>query len=321
MIVVAGEALIDLIPTPVGDLGIHPGGGPFNTARWLGRLGAEVGFLGAIAADPLGQRLRDQLLAADVALDLVVASARPTTLALAQLDELGAAQYSFYTDTSMSDVWPEQVEQLLPAVELEALYLGSIGLVLEPAAAAGVRAVELARQRGALVMVDPNIRAALIEDRASYVARLEGVLAQTDVLKLSVDDLAWLAPGEPVQTAARRYLDLGPSVVLLTAGAEGATVLTGTDVVAIAPAPVELVDTIGAGDAFSAGFLAHWLGRGSRFTASERKTLPAHGAVGALTDTAAAVEAASFAAQVAAVACGVQGATPPADIGALLPAN
>jgi fructokinase len=179
-----------------------------------------------------------------------------------------------------------------------------------------VRAVELARQRGALVMVDPNVRAGLIADRVSYVARLEAVLAQTDVLKLSVDDLAWLAPGEPAQTAARRYLDIGPSVVLLTAGAEGATVLTLADVVAIAPVPVELVDTIGAGDAFSAGFLAHWMGRGSRFTASERKTLPARGA-----DTAAAVEAATFAAQVAAVACGVQGATPPADIGALLPAN
>src|SRR5579875_3097594 len=104
MIVVAGEALIDLIPTPAGDLGIHPGGGPFNTARWLGRLGADVAFLGALAADPLGQRLRDQLVAAGVRLDLVVASERPTTLALAQLDAAGAAQYSFYTDTSMSDV-------------------------------------------------------------------------------------------------------------------------------------------------------------------------------------------------------------------------
>jgi fructokinase len=320
MIVVAGEALVDLIPTPAGDLGIHPGGGPFNTARWLGRLGAETGFLGAIAADPLGQRLREQLVAAGVALDLVLATKRPTTLALAQLDEQGAARYSFYTDTSMSDVWPEQVDELLPSVELEALYLGSIGLVLEPAASAGVRAVELARERGALVMVDPNIRADLIADRAGYVARLETVLSQTDVLKLSVDDLAWLAPGEPVQSAARRYLDLGPGVVLLTAGAEGATALTATDIVPIAPVPVELVDTIGAGDAFSAGFLAHWLarGRGNRFPATVSP--PASRADGLGAGVAAVVEAATFAAQVAAVACGVQGATPPADLGALLPA-
>ncbi len=184
------------------------------------------GFLGALAADPLGQRLSDQLVEAGVALDLVVVSERPTTLALAQLDAAGAAQYSFYTDTSMSDVWPAQVDELLPA-RLDALYVGSIGLVLEPAATAGLRAVELARARGALVMVDPNVRATLIADRAAYLARLDAVLGLADVLKLSVEDLAWLAPGEPSVVAARRFLDRGPRVVLLTAGADGATVFTG----------------------------------------------------------------------------------------------
>lgn len=308
MIVIAGEALVDLIPTPAGDLGIHPGGGPFNTARWLGRLGARVGFLGAIAADPLGQRLREQLLACDVALDQVVATQRPTTLALAQLDEHGAAQYRFYTDTSMSDVWPEQVDQLLP-LELDALYLGSIGLVLEPAASAGVRAVELARERGALVMVDPNVRAGLIDDRAVYMKRLETVLAQTDILKLSVDDLAWLAPGEPAVAAARRYLDFGAAAVLLTAGRDGATVLTASGATPIPAVAVDVVDTIGAGDAFSAGFLAHWLAHGKRFAPTGSETLPV---------SVDLVASAEFAAQVAAVACSVQGATPPADLGAVL---
>jgi fructokinase len=320
MIVVAGEALIDLIPTPAGDLGIHPGGGPFNTARWLGRLGADVGFLGAIAADPLGQRLRAQLVDSGVGLGQLVATQRPTTLALAQLDEHGAAQYSFYTDTSMTDYWPEQVPELLPA-RLDALYLGSICLALEPAAGAGVRAVELARAQGALVMVDPNIRAALIEDRGVYLARLEAVLAQTDVLKLSVDDLEWLAPGEPVEAAARRYLDHGPAAVLLTAGSQGATVLTASEVVSIPSVPVEVIDTIGAGDAFSAGFLAHWLARGKRFTSPERQTLPSSGAVSVATsvlEATAVVESARFAARVAAAACGVQGATPPADLGELV---
>ena len=310
MIVVAGEALIDLIPTPAGDLGIHPGGGPFNTARWLGRLGAEVGFLGALAADPLGQRLSDQLVEAGVSLDLVVATELPTTLALAQLDAAGAARYSFYTNTSMADVWPEQVDALLPA-ELDALYLGSIGLVLEPAASAGVRAVELARARGALVMVDPNIRASLIEDRVAYLGRLEVVLTQTDVLKLSVEDLEWLAPAEPPLAAARRFLDRGPQVVLLTAGAEGATVLAAAGTTPIPAVPVAVVDTIGAGDAFSAGFLAHWLARGGTFAALRGKSPPASGA-GAV--EAAAVEAAAYAAQVAALACSVRGATPPAQV-------
>jgi fructokinase len=313
MIVVTGEALIDLIPTAVGDLGIHPGGGPFNTARWLGRLGEDVGFLESIAADPLGQRLREELVAAGVSLDLVVATKLPTTLALVQLDAQAAAQYSFYPDTSMADVWPEQVDELLPA-EVDALYLGSIGLVLEPAASAGVRAVELARGRGALVMVDPNVRASLISDRSLYLTRLEAVLQQTDVLKLSVDDLEWLAPGEPPVTAARRYLDLGVQAVLLTAGAAGATVLTPDGASSeIAPVAVDVVDTIGAGDAFSAGFLSHWLGRGRGNVALRDISPPASGAF-----ASEVAESARFAARVAAVACSVQGATPPADVAALL---
>jgi fructokinase len=318
MIVVAGEALVDLIPTAAGDLSIHPGGGPFNTARWLGRLGAEVGFLGALAADPLGQRLREQLVAAGVALDLVVATELPTTLAVAQLDSAGVAQYSFYTtDTSLPDVWPEQVEKLLPG-RLDALYLGSIGLMLEPAASAGLRAVDLAHQRGVPVMLDPNIRPTLIRDRAAYLARLAAVLALTDVLKLSVDDLAWLAPGEAPQAAGPHSLSNGPRVVLLTAGGEGATVLTEAGTAAIPPAPVEVIDTIGAGDAFSAGFLFHWLGGGRRFASPALKTLPAFAATA---DAADAAESASFAACVGAIACSVRGATPPADVTALLEAS
>jgi fructokinase len=311
MIVVAGEALIDLIPTPAGDLGIHPGGGPFNTARWLGRLGVEVGYLGALAADPLGQRLTDQLVEAGVSLDLVVATELPTTLALAQLDAAGAAQYSFYVNTSMADVWPDQVEALLP-LEFEALCFGSIGLMLEPVATASTRLVELASARGALVMLDPNVRPTLIDDRAAYLARLDAVLASTEVLKLSVEDLAWLAPGEPPLAAARRYLDRGPSVVLLTAGPRGATVLTSEGVVPIAPVAVDVVDTIGAGDAFSAGFLAHWLAHGSRNVFPDDISPPVAGA-----GTAAAVEAATYATRVAALACSVQGATPPRELVAI----
>ena len=164
---------------------------------------------------------------AGVALDLVVATQLPTTLALAQLDAAGAARYSFYTDgTSSGDVAPEQAIARLPQA-LDALYVGGLGLVLEPIATAVARAVEVARQRGAVVMVDPNVRASLIRDRGAYLERLWGVLAQTDVLKLSVDDLAWLEPGEEPGASARRLLDRGPRIVLLTAGARGRDCLHG----------------------------------------------------------------------------------------------
>lgn len=297
MIVVLGEALVDLIPTAAGDLGVHPGGGPFNTARWLGRLGADVAFMGAIAADPLGQRLRDELSAAGVALDLVAPTPLPTTLALAQLDADGAAAYSFYIEgTSIPELRAGAVDALR-ALDLDALYVGSIGLMLEPSASAALRAVAIARERGAFVMVDPNVRPALIADRDAYLARLHRVLRAADVLKLSVEDLGWLAPGvEPGEAAHGILLEHGLRAVVLTAGAEGASVLTPDGHRAsVAPVPVEVVDTIGAGDAFSAGFLAHTLRQ----------------------PTAGVAAAAGFAARVAALACGVQGAAPPADLGAL----
>ncbi len=298
-IVVAGEALIDLIPSPSGDLSVNPGGGPFNTARWLGRLGVDVGFLGSFAADPLGQRLREELVAAGVSLDQIVASELPTTLALAQLDASGAASYSFYMrSTSSADLTRERAVARLPQA-LAALYVGSLGLVLEPVAAAVVAVVEAARKRGALVMVDPNVRPSLIDDRSAYMARLERVLDQADVLKLSVEDAAWLWPGEPPQAAARRLLQRGPTVVVLTAGADGATVFTTHGETAVPAVNVDVVDTIGAGDAFSAGLLASWL-----------RSVQTH---------EAAVQAAAFASQLAAAACSVRGATPPSQIAALLP--
>jgi len=311
MIVVAGEALIDLIPTPARDLGVNPGGGPFNTARWLGRLGADVGFLGSIAADPLGQRLRMGLLEAGVALDLVVATELPTTLAVAQLDDVGAARYSFYTDgTSSGDVAPEQALARLPQ-PLDAFYAGGLALVLEPIATAVTCAVEVARQRDAVVMVDPNVRPSLIRDRVGYLDRLWGVLAQTDVLKLSVEDVAWLEPGSPPLAAARGLLERGPRVVLLTDGARGATVFTTEAVTQVPAVAVDVVDTIGAGDAFSAGFLSSWLRRGEGNRSPATVSFPASEGRGAVAHEAV-VEAARFAADVASVACAQRGATPPA---------
>jgi fructokinase len=279
MIVVAGEALIDLIPTASGDLSINPGGGPFNTARWLGRLGADVAFLGPIAADPLGQRLRDDLVATGVALDLVAATELPTTLALAQLDAAGSASYSFYTaGTSVPDLTAEHVQAKL-APSFDALYVGGLGLVLEPIASALTSAVAIARERGAVVMIDPNIRPSLIEDRDAYLTRFKAILELTDVLKLSVEDADWLGPQH----------DHGPRIVILTAGAEGSTVFTPEAQTHVPAVSVDVVDTIGAGDAFSAGFLLRWL--------ENRDDV---------------LGAARFAAQIASVACAQRGATPPA---------
>lgn len=297
MIVVAGESLIDLIPNDPGHLTAHCGGGPFNTAQALARLGQRVSFLGSISDDALGLRLRARLDEEGVGVDTLVATSLPTTLALAEIDETGSAQYRFYTDgTAAPALTVPGALAALPAA-YDALYVGGLGLALEPIADAIAALVQAANDAGALVMVDPNVRPSAIRARAPYLARLERVLRRAHVVKVSVEDLAWLQPDRTPADAARALLDAGPRVVLLTRSAHGALVVTPSAVVKVAAFPVAVVDTIGAGDAFSAGFLAWW-----RERAGGRHRLG---------DIDAVADAAGFASLVAGRACERAGAAPP----------
>jgi fructokinase len=251
LIVVGGEALIDLVPTGDGAFGAHPGGGPFNTARTLGRLGRPVAYLGRLSTDGFGTQLAGLLDADGVRPDAVVRTEQPTTLALVELDAQGSARYRFYTEaTSAPGLTAADAVPLAVAM----LHIGTLGLLLEPMAAA-LEALAVQLSGSALVMVDPNVRPETVEDHEPYRARLARVLAAADVVKVSDEDLAWLAPDRDPLDAARA---LGPAVVLLTRGAQGAVVLTAGHEVDV-PAPrVDVVDTIGAGDAFSGGWLAWW---------------------------------------------------------------
>jgi fructokinase len=257
VIVVAGEALIDLVVGPDGQLAAHPGGGPFNTARTLSRLEQPVAYLGRISEDRFGRRLRGELADDGVRLEAVVPTTDPTTLALAETDAHGAASYRFYTEgTSAPGLTTEAALEALPD-RVELLHVGTLGLVLEPMATA-LEAVIAAVADHALVMLDPNCRPSLIPDRAMYRRRLGETLRRSHVVKASVDDLIWLEPGTPPADAARGLLAEGPAAVLMTDGGAGVQVVT-PDAQRHVPAPeVEVVDTIGAGDAFSGGFLAWW---------------------------------------------------------------
>ena len=289
-IVVAGEALVDLVPGGDDRLDAHPGGGPFNTARTLGRLACPVAFLGRISTDRFGARLAGELAADGVALDACVRTDDPTTLALVELDARGNAAYRFYTEgTAAAGLTPVDALAALPRATTY-LHVGTLGLVLEPVADA-LEAVVRELHGHALVMVDPNCRPAATPDPAAYRERLGRVLARADVVKVSEEDLAWL--GVP----ARTLLDQGPAAVLLTRGGDGAVALTARGETAIPAPPVEVVDTIGAGDAFSGGWLAWWSERGL--------------ARDALADPAAVADATGFACLVAARTCERPGASPP----------
>ncbi|MGW1516735.1 carbohydrate kinase family protein [Streptomyces sp. NPDC002287] len=249
MIVVGGEALIDLVPVaqPPGALLPRPGGGPYNTALALGRLGAPVAFCSRVSADGFGESLLAGLRAAGVDLSLVQRGPEPTTLAVPSLAPDGSASYGFYVEGTA-----DRLFALPPALPpgARALALGTCSLVLEPGASAYEALLRRESGRGLLTLLDPNIRPALITDPAGYRERFLRLLPYVSVLKLSEEDADWLG-GRPVD-----WLAPGPSAVVLTRGAAGLTVWTSDGAEHRAAArPVAVVDTIGAGDTVNAALL------------------------------------------------------------------
>ncbi|MFF2526213.1 carbohydrate kinase family protein [Streptomyces liangshanensis] len=257
MIVVAGEALIDLVPQrAAGDrtdsatpapLLPRLGGGPFNTAVALGRLGSPAAFCSRISEDVFGDMLMEGLRAAGVDTSLVQRGHEPTTLAVAALGPDGSAGFGFYAEGSADRLF--ELPHALPP-EVRALALGTCALVLEPGASAYEALLRRESSRGVFTLLDPNIRPAVIPDADAYRTRFTGWLPSVTLLKLSVDDAEWLG-GVPAEWTAR-----GPSAVVLTRGAEGLSVWTadGTEV-SVPAAEVSVVDTIGAGDAVNAALL------------------------------------------------------------------
>jgi fructokinase len=257
MIVVAGESLIDLIVDAVGRVEAIPGGGPYNVARTLGRLGQPVAFLGRLSSDRFGSILRNGLAVEGVDLELAPATDAPTLLAVAELDAAGGATYRFYVEgTAAPGLEPADVPAGLPRTTT-AFHVGTLGLVFEPIATT-IEGLVAAAPPEVLVMADPNCRPTAIRDPGAYRARLDRILGRVDVLKVSVEDLAWLDPGSEPLAAARGLLDRGPAAVLITDGSRPVRLLSGGGVTDLAVPAVRVVDTVGAGDAFGAGFLAAW---------------------------------------------------------------
>ncbi|MGP4092537.1 carbohydrate kinase family protein, partial [Streptomyces sp. KR55] len=250
MIVVAGEALIDLVPQGTGALaGLQPalGGGPYNTAVALGRLGSPAAFCSRTSHDAFGEALLDGLRKAGVDVSAVQRGTEPTTLAVATIDGNGSAAYSFYVDGTADRLFT--TPDRLPA-GARAVSFGTCSLVLEPGASAYENLMRTAAAQGVFTALDPNIRAGLIPDADAYRARFVGWLPSVTLLKLSEEDARWLG-GTP-----REWLAAGPSAVVMTRGGDGLTVFTRDGAEYSVPGEqVAVVDTIGAGDTVNAALL------------------------------------------------------------------
>jgi fructokinase len=295
VIVVAGEALIDLVPQGRGALAaLTPalGGGPYNTAVALGRLGSPTAFCSRVSYDAFGEALLDRLRRTGVDVSGVQRGAEPTTLAVATVGADGSAAYSFYVEGTADRLFGTPAA-LPPGTR--AVSFGTCSLVLEPGASAYEELMRDAAARGVFTALDPNIRAGLIADPDAYRARFETWLPSVSLLKLSAEDAEWLG-GTP-----REWLAAGPAAVVVTRGGAGLTVFTRDGGEYAVPGErVDVVDTIGAGDTVNAALLH---GLAVRDALNEQ-------ALGALGPDGWA-ELLRFAARAAAVTCSRAGAEPP----------
>ncbi len=257
MIISCGEALIDFLPRTGADGGavFQPatGGSPMNVAVAMARLGASTGFFGGISNDFFGDMLRQALTESGVDLSFVAAVPRPTTLAFVTLKD-GNARYAFFDENSAGRMLSEGDLPAFPKT-VAALHFGSFSLAVEPCGSA-LEALMRREQKDRVISLDPNIRPSLVRNRDGYLAQLDRLVAMADIARLSDEDLAWIAPEASFETIARRWLDHGARLVILTRGAAGATAITAHHAVSVPGVAVKVVDTVGAGDTFTAGILA-----------------------------------------------------------------
>lgn len=259
MILCCGEALIDMIPTATeagpDAFAPHAGGAVFNTSIALGRLGVQTGLLTGLSTDMFGRQLIDALKASRVDTRYAIRSDRPTTLAFVRLQD-GHATYCFFDENSAGRML-SPVDMPTLSDDVFTLYFGGISLASEPGANAYAALLEREGAHRA-VMLDPNIRPRFIEDAERYRARLNRMFALADIVKVSDEDLNWIFPAPlSLSEKVEALQGLGPRILILTRGGEGATgfLADGTEV-SVPAAKVDIVDTVGAGDTFNAGFLA-----------------------------------------------------------------
>jgi len=260
MIVVGGENLIDFLQVSGDDTApiyqANVGGGPYNCAKALGRQQSNVGYITPISRDTLGALLAKSLQDSGVKL-LAARGSKPTSLAVVSLEN-GLPSYQFYREnTAERNVTTETLTRNSPEL-MRALYIGSLALTGGPDADAWAAYFCARHNSGVFTFLDPNIRADFIHDRGAYLKRLDKVLAHTDLLKLSDEDLEWLIPGTQIEDAARQFsARTSAKITVVTLGADGAFALIDNRKVSVPAAIVNgLRDTVGAGDTFMATLIS-----------------------------------------------------------------
>lgn len=301
MIVCCGEAVIDMLPRLSKDgaavYQAFNGGSIFNTAIALGRLGIITGYFSGLSTDFFGESLAAGLKASNVDLKYTKIWDKPSTLAFVKLDN-GQARYSFFDENSAGRMIAKKDLPKLSS-DVNALHFGSISLISEPGGAT-LEALMTREADKRVICLDPNIRENLVKDRRAYLERLGRMIAMCDILKISDEDVTWITGKTDLVAAARKWLNAGAKVVVVTKGENGVEAFTKGVTVKQAAVNVKVADTVGAGDTFTAGFLASLQAAGKLTKA----------AISYLDETSLR-NAVSYAAKAAAITVSRAGANPP----------
>ena len=247
---VCGEVVIDLIPDGTERRAVV-GGGPANTAKALSKLGIATQFIDGISTDKYGQMALKELHKDGVLLDFVKFSDKPTCLAIVSLNAKGGASYEFVIDDTatfdFSHSWLPDATVSKPAL----LHIGTLVTAIEPAASVLFEwSSKVAKV--APIVFDPNIRPAVMIDRAKYVKQVERWISISNAVKVSDDDIYWLYPGEDLDKVAKRWLGMGPELIVVTFGDKGLAGYRKDSKISVDAKKVVVADTVGAGDTVGA---------------------------------------------------------------------
>jgi fructokinase len=247
---VCGEVLIDLIPDGTERKAVV-GGGPANTAKALAKLGIANQFIDGISTDKYGQMALKQLHKDGVLLDFVKFSDKPTCLAIVSLNSQGAATYEFVIEGTatfdFSNSWLPDASIHKPSL----LHIGTLVTAIEPAASILFEwASNVAKV--APIVFDPNIRPAVMDNRIEYVNQVERWVGISRAVKVSDDDIYWLYPGEDIDDVTKRWLTMGPELVVVTFGDKGLAGYRKDEKISVDAKKVVVADTVGAGDTVGA---------------------------------------------------------------------
>ena len=247
---VAGEVLIDLIPDGSERKSIV-GGGPANTAKALSKLGVEAQFIDGISTDEYGQIAKTELLSADVLLDFVQYSNKPTCTAKVTLSSSGSASYEFVIEGTatfdFSALWLPDPQSLKPSL----LHIGTLATVIEPGASILFEWAQNVSYVSPIVY-DPNIRPAVLGYRDEYVKKVEKWISISSAAKVSDEDLNWLYPGKAIHEVVGQWIEKGLQLVVVTLGDKGITAYRKNEQISVDAVKVVVADTVGAGDTVGA---------------------------------------------------------------------